>query len=220
MAARLVTAVLLLAICCCACSPDAAPTATPTVPTSNLVKPTPTFTTLPLPPQVETATPEPVEFTGGEIELVVNFQVDEGIHECTSSFPFTQDHLQDPPRISGEGEVDCHFSEVLEGEGGSVTHHTLLQYSGQVAGVLYPGTSDKPAGFLDCTLTLDGTMSEYFSDYPGGSFVPYTAANPFEISGADSIPLPFEWKEGSTVVITPPTAGASANRWTFILHLY
>ena len=202
-------AFLILLLTSCSPSGPAAATRSalghPEVPT-----PTPTYS----PPLVgkETETLEP---TRGVVEIIIPFEIfsqSEGpsstVPDCVTMIPFSiiQDGLR---KLSqGEGNIDCHFEDT---PGDSpITFHVVMNYEAVFNGELLPATIDRPSGWLDAYLTLNGELVQYYVGYPSEASNPCPESNPCPIPIAEIIPLPFTLEDGDTVSIP----------WTFILHLH
>jgi hypothetical protein len=127
------------------------------------------------------------------------------IPECVNSIPFSM--VRDGARsmMEGEGRIDCHFVS----SGSPITFHVLLKFDAALNGELMPPTPERPSGWLDAYLAIEGEIVQYYTDYPPEATNPCPESSPCRIPSSDVIPLPFSYEEGST--ITTP--------WTFILHL-
>lgn len=193
-------------------TPPETPTATPT-----LVPPTPAATPTPTPallPHGDEQTPTPPPPREGEVEIRIPFDIfSQGeqppaeLPECINTIPFRT--LSDGSRfmIEGEGQIDCHFVDTPQG--GPITFHVILEFAGNLDGELLPPTPDKPSGWLDAYLLVDGTIIQYYTGYPPQAVNPCPEDDPCLAPASEVIPLPFTYEDGSTVT-TP---------WTFILHL-
>jgi hypothetical protein len=199
------------------------PTPTPTTallphgneltPTPIPPAPTPTPTTALLPHGNE-LTPTPPEPSAGEVEIRIPFDIySEGelpptdVPECVNTIPFRMIRDGSRTMIEGEGQIDCHFVDTPQGS--PIIFHVILKFDGVLNGELLPATSDKPSGWLDAYLALDGAIAQYYVGYPTEATNPCPESNPCRIPSSDVIPLPFAYEDGST--ITTP--------WIFILHL-
>lgn len=80
---------------------------------------------------------------------------------------------------------------------------------GSFNGELLPPTRDYPNGWLDAYLTIDGTITQYYTDYPPEAYNPCPDSDPCRSPISEVIPLPFSYEEGSKITIP----------WRFILHL-
>jgi hypothetical protein len=188
------------------------PTATPT-----LVPPTPSATPTPTPallPHGEEQTPTPPQPSGGEVEVRIPFDIFSGgevppaeVPECVNTIPFRIFRDGSRTMIEGEGQIDCHFVDTPQG--GPITFHVILEFDGDLDGELLPATPDKPSGWLDAYLLVDGTIVQYYTGYPPQAVNPCPESDPCRTPASDVIPLPFAYEDGSTAT-TP---------WTFILHL-
>jgi hypothetical protein len=193
------------------------PTTTPVPPTTTPIPipptPTPTPTTALLPHGNE-LTPTPPEPSAGEVEIRIPFDIySEGelpptdVPECVNTIPFRMIRDGSRTMIEGEGQIDCHFVDTPQGS--PIIFHVILKFDGVLNGELLPATSDKPSGWLDAYLALDGAIAQYYVGYPTEATNPCPESNPCRIPSSDVIPLPFAYEDGST--ITTP--------WIFILHL-
>jgi hypothetical protein len=127
--------------------------------------------------------------------------------DCINSIPFRLSRDGSRTMIEAEGEIDCHFVDTPQGQ--PITFHVILDFSGNLEGELLPATPDKPSGWLDAYLQVDGTIVQYYTGYPPQAVNPCPESDPCRAPASEVIPLPFDYEEGSTVT-TP---------WTFILHL-
>jgi hypothetical protein len=193
------------------------PTATPVPPTTAPTPipptstPTPTATLL---LRANEQTPTPPEPSKGEVEIRIPFDIyGEGerlstdVPECVNTIPFRI--IRDGARImiEGEGQIDCHFVDTPQGS--PIIFHVVLEFDGALNGELLPATSDKPSGWLDAYLALDGAITQYYAGYPAEATNPCPESNPCRITSSDVIPMPLAYQDGSTVT-TP---------WIFILRL-
>jgi hypothetical protein len=212
------TVVLLLIAACGGPSiqptatPEEPPTATPTVVLATPA-PTPTPTTALL-PQAEEQTPTPPPPSGGEVEIRIPFDIfaqgeapPTDMPECIDAIPFRLASDGSRTLIEGEGSIDCYFVDTPEGS--PITFHVLLEYHGSLDGELLPATPDRPHGWLDAQLAVEGTIVQYYTGYPSEVVNPCPEGDPCRTPASDFIPLPFDFKDGSTID-TP---------WTFILRL-
>lgn len=178
--------------------------------------PSPTATpTLALLPGAVTQTPTPTPGpTGGEVEIRIPFAIyapaapPSDMPECVDAIPFRikTDGLR--TLIEGEGQIDCTFQDTPQGS--PITYHVILDLDGMLNGELLPPTADRPSGWLDSYLALDGSIVQYYTGYPPQATNPCPESAPCRIPSADIVPLPFEFEEGSTINVP----------WTFILHLW
>ena len=188
------------------------PTTTPTlVPPTPAATPSPTVAFL---PHLDEQTPTPPPPCWGEVEIRTPFDIfSQGeqppaeMPECVNTIPFRIFRDGSRTMIEGEGQIDCHFVDTPQG--GPITFHVILEFDGGLNGELLPATSDKPAGWLDAYLLVDGTIEQYYTGYPPQAVNPCPESAPCRTPTSDVIPLPFAYEDGSTVT-TP---------WTFILHL-
>jgi hypothetical protein len=208
--------------------PTFTPTLTPTPiveePLVITVTPTPT----PAPGGLSPSTLVPTDWSprDGEIELhLKNFLDPASGEECVSLFPFTVVEGVEPATIEGEGRIDCHFQATYCGEA-CVTMHMIQEYDVTVEGEVVPGAGSGGAASLHVVLTLDGSVKEYFSDYPPEAIMVFTEDHPFVIEGKGPLPLDFDYVDGATAVITresPVPEGGEAPsapvEWIFILRL-
>jgi hypothetical protein len=184
----------------------------PSEPVPSPPAPSPTPTPTPTPSQLlgpVTQTPTPLVPTGGYIEVrtpnTINMQT-----ECVSIIPFRLVQEGTRTMSRGEGRIDCFFEgKPLGGEDAPIVYHVTLEFDAVLDGELLPATPDRPHGWLDAYLTLDGAIIQYWTGYPSQASNPCPQSSPCRIPTSDVIPLPFAFEEGST--ITTP--------WTFILHL-
>jgi hypothetical protein len=195
------------------------PTTAPEPPTSTLtvVPPTPAATPTPtvaLLPRGKEQTPTPPEPSGGEVEIRTPFDIfAEGeaapadLPECVNTIPFRMIRDGSRTMIAGKGQIDCHFVDTPQGS--PITNHVVLEFDGVLNGELLPATPDRPSGWLDAYLTVDGAIVQYYDGYPPQATNPCPESDPCRMPTSEVIPLPFAHEEGSTVT-TP---------WTFILHL-
>jgi hypothetical protein len=173
-----------------------APSSTPT-PTSSLLLGT------------NTQTPEPAKPTGGTIEVRTPNTINETT-ECVNFIPFRLESDDARTMCRGEGRIECVFEgKPIGGEGSPVVYHVILEYDTVVNGELLPATPDRPEGWLDAYLTVDGTITQYYTDYPPQATNPCPESSPCRTPTSDVIPLPFAFEEGSTISVP----------WAFILHL-
>jgi hypothetical protein len=188
------------------------PTATPeAVPPTPAATPTPTTALL---PQADEQTPTPPPPSGGEVEIRIPFDIfSQGeqppadMPECIETIPFRM--FQDGPRtmLEGEGQIDCTFVDTPQGS--PITYHVILQMDAHLDGELLPPTTDKPSGWLDAYLLVDGATVQYYTGYPPEAVNPCPESSPCRTPASDTILLPFAYEDGST--LTTP--------WTFILRL-
>jgi hypothetical protein len=180
-----------------ALQPETLPTATPTI--------------FILMQSEEPDIPEP---GGGEVEIHIPFDIysqsempSADIPECVNTIPFRiiKDELKS--LIEGQGPIACEFVDTPEGA--PITFHVVLELNGVLNGEVLPATPDKPSGWLDGHLALDGEIIQFYTDYPPEATNPCPEDNPCRITTFETIPLPFDKEEGSTITIP----------WTFILHL-
>jgi len=188
------------------------PTTTPTpVPPTPAATPTPTAALL---PHGDEQTPTPPRPSGGEVEIRIPFDIySEGelppaeMPECVNSIPFRIFRDGSRTMIEGEAQIDCHFVDTPQGS--PITYHVILEFHGNLDGELLPATPDKPSGWLDAYLLVDGTTVQYYTGYPPQAVNPCPEGDPCRTPASDVISLPFAYEDGST--LTTP--------WTFILHL-
>jgi hypothetical protein len=202
----------MLGLALVACSKSSpGPTPTPTaIHLEPSLTPTPTAALL-----LDAAEPSPTppEPTGGEVEIRTPFAVftgeaPAGVPECVNTIPFSIARDGARTMIEGEGSVNCHFEQ--KPEGAPHTIHVILEYDAVLNGELLPATSDRPSGWLDAYLTLDGAIVQYYADYPPEATNPCPEGSPCRTPNSDVVPLPFAYEEGSTITVP----------WTFILHLW
>jgi hypothetical protein len=184
--------------------------------TPTPIPPTPTPTpTAALLPRGNEQTPTPPEPSAGEVEIRIPFDIyAEGelpptdAPECVNTIPFRMIRDGSRTMIAGEGQIDCHFVDTPQGS--PITFHLILEFDGALNGELLPATSDKPSGWLDAYLALDGASTQYYVGYPPEATNPCPESNPCRIPSFEVIPVPLAYEDGSTVT-TP---------WIFILHLW
>lgn len=173
--------------------------------------PTPTPTTVLLSPHEE---PGNLEINEGVVEIRIPFDIYSqneslsiDVPECVNEIPFR--FVKDETRtlIEGQGKIDCEFVDTPQE--GLITYHVILDFDGTLNGELLSATPDKPSAWLDAQLLVDGTIIQFYTDYPQEATNPCPETSPCRITTSEVMPLPFDCKEGST--ITEP--------WTFILHL-
>jgi hypothetical protein len=182
------------------------------VPSQATPSPLPTSTPTPtpgLPPVAVTYTPTPLVPTGGYLEVrtpnTINMQ-----GECVNTIPFRL--VGDGARTMSQGEarIECDFEgKPLGGEDAPIVYHVTLKIDAVLDGELLPATPDRPHGWLDAYLALDGAIIQYYTGYPPQATNPCPEDSPCQTPSSEVIPLPFAFEEGST--ITTP--------WTFVLHL-
>jgi hypothetical protein len=189
-------------------SPSPTPKLVPSTPAAT---PTPTTAVL---PQADEQTPTPPPPSGGEVEIRIPFDIfSQGeqppaeMPECLTTIPFRM--FQDGSRtmLEGQGQIDCTFVDTPQGS--PITYHVLLQFDAHLDGELLPKTPDRPSGWLDAYLLVDGAIVQYYTGYPPEAVNPCPEESPCRTPTSDTIPLPFAYEDGSTVT-TP---------WTFVLHL-
>jgi len=193
-------------------TPPEPPTTTPTpLPPTATATPTPTAA---VSLHSDEQTPTPPEPSGGEVEIRIPFDIfSEGepppadVPECVNTIPFRITRDGSRSMMEGEGQIDCHFVDTPQGV--PITYNVILEFDGVLNGELLPATPDKPSGWVDAYLTVDGTIVQYYTDYPPEATNPCPESNPCRTPTSDVIPLPFDYQEGSRVT-TP---------WVFILHL-
>lgn len=191
------------------------PTTTPIPPVSSPLQPTPSLTsTTALLPQANELTPTPPEPNAGEVEVRIPFDIyseaelpSTDVPECVNTIPFRMIRDQSRTMIEGEGLIDCHFEDKPQGS--PITFHLILEYKGALNGELLPATSDKPSGWLDAYLALDGAIIQYYVGYPDEASNPCPESSPCRIPSTEVIPLPLAYEDGS--MLTTP--------WIFTLHL-
>jgi len=182
----------------------------PTEPAATRPAPSPTPTPTPsVLPGAITQTPSPPEPGGGTIEVRTPNTINMST-ECVNSIPFRLEGDGGRTMSRGEGRIECAFEgKPIGGEGSPIVYHVLLEFDAVLDGELLPATPDRPHGWLDAFLKLDGTITQYYTDYPPQATNPCPQSSPCRTPTSDLFPLPFAFEEGST--ITEP--------WTFILHL-
>jgi hypothetical protein len=193
------------------------PSVTPTLTsTPSMVQSEPSSTLTPTPTVASvlggaTETPTPPQPSGGEVEVRIPYYIVMGneaptdIPECVNSIPFSMTRDGTRVMIEGEGRIDCHF----ESTGTPITFHVLFEFDASLNGELMPPTPEKPSGWLDAYLAIEGSIAQYYTNYPPEATNPCPESDRCRTPISDVIPLPFSYEEGST--ITTP--------WTFILHL-
>jgi hypothetical protein len=150
-------------------TPTSTPTPTPAEgePLLSTLTPTPT----PVPGGLGPSTLTPTDWLprDGEIELrIQNYLDPAGGEECISHFPFAVIQGAERTTIEGEGIVDCHFQKTSCGEA-CLTMHMIEEYDVTVEGEILPGAGSGGVASLHAVLTFDGSVTEYFSDYPAGA---------------------------------------------------
>lgn len=187
-----------------------APEPTLSQPASTLPAPSPTPTPTPgLLLGANTVTPPPTVPTGGTLEVripnTINMQT-----ECVREIPFRLVTEGSRTMCRGEGRIDCTFEgKPLGGEDQPIIYHVILEMDAEFDGELLPATPQRPNGWLDAYLSLDGSIIQYYTGYPPQATNPCPESSPCRVPTTEVIPLPFDFEDGST--ITTP--------WTFILHL-
>jgi hypothetical protein len=171
----------------------------------------PTATPTPANPPVGiSATPTILEPDEGEVEVRIINTIN-GQGECTNHIPFQIYKQGERIMLEGEGRIDCTFEgKPLGGEDSPIVYHVSLVFDASLDGERLPATPIQPTGWLDAHLFLDGAIVQYYTDYPPEAVNPCPPESPCETPNMDTIPLPFEYKEGSTIN-TPHT---------FVLHLW
>lgn len=206
---------VLLSLLVVACG-SSSPPVTSTLPASQ-TSPALSSTSTPTPTVAvvfsteEPITPEPI---GGEIEIIIPFDIysqyeapSGDIPQCVSTIPFRFYNDGLLTMIEGKGPILCVFDDTPEGT--PITFHITFDLQAELSGELLPASIEKPSGWLDAFLSLDGYFEQIHEGYPDDSINPCPATSPCQITAFEVIPLPFDYEEGST--ITTP--------WTFILHL-
>jgi hypothetical protein len=211
------TLVLLLVTACGGAQAEPTTTPEPLRATATPAPPTPPATPTPttaLLPQADEQTPTPPEPSGGEVEIRIPFDIfSQGeqppaeIPECVTTIPFRTFKDGSRTMIEGQGQIDCTFVDTPQGS--PITYHVILQIDAHLDGELLGATPDRPSGWLDAYLLVDGAIVQYYTGYPPEAVNPCPEGNPCRTPASDTIPLPFAYEDGSTVS-TP---------WTFILHL-
>jgi hypothetical protein len=146
----------------------------------------------------------------GEVEVRIINTIN-GQGECNNLIPFRIYEQGERIMLEGDGRIDCTFEgKPLGGEDSPIVYHVSLEFEAILEGERLPATPSRPSGWLDAFLLLDGTIVQYYTGYPPEAVNPCPLESPCETTTKDNIPLPFEFKEGSTIE-TPHT---------FILHLW
>jgi hypothetical protein len=172
--------------------------------------PTPTPTTAVLFPSEVPGYPKQ---SGGEVEIRIPFDIysqgelpSTNIAECINKIPFSIIKDESRTLIEGQGQIDCDFVDTPQGA--PITYHVVLAFAGMLNGELLPATPDKPSGWVDAYLMVNGAIIQVYTDYPQEAINPCPESNPCRTPISETIPLPFAYEEGNT--ITTP--------WIFILH--
>lgn len=216
--------VILVLSACNPASPEALPamsTFTPTPTEKNIapepITPTPTLGSPVSPGSNSTVTPP--RPSSGKLEMRTPDLLNPANEDCVNYFPFTVNDETDPPTITGEGRIDCHFQSVTQ----ACILHAVMDYTVVVQGEIKLGENGEERLLVE--LTLDGSLSNYMSDYPPDAVVLFTEANPFVWKEKGPMSLNFEFVDGAktTVIQTNPlpadtTSSGEINR-IFILHL-
>lgn len=186
-----------------------------TTPSPPVVQPKPLLTPTPTRALIFPGEePDQPESSEGAVVIHIPFviysqgeQSSTDVPECVNSIPFQI--IKDESRILIEGQepIDCHFVDTPQDT--PITYHVVLGYDGTLNGELLPATPDKPSGWLDAFLLVDGVISQYYTNYPQEATNPCPEENPCMTKISEAIPLPFTYEEGSE--ITTP--------WTFLLHI-
>jgi hypothetical protein len=184
------------------------PTSTAIQPVS---KPTPTPTMMVIFPSEAPETTAPNQ---AEIEIRIPYSIfsqgersSTDVLECKNTISFNIIEGEDRTLIEGKGPIECEFK--FNPQGVPFTYHIELSYDGSLNGEMLPVSIDKPSGWLDAYLTVDGVLTQYYTDYPAEATNPCPESNPCSTPIFDTIPLPFDYEDGNT--ITTP--------WTFTLRL-
>jgi hypothetical protein len=188
----------------CATTPAVAPTQPASSPT-----PTPTRMVIFPSEAPETTVPRQVE-----IEIRIPYSIfSQGeassteVPECVNTIPINIIEQEERILVEGEGPIKCVFTFTPEGV--PFTYHIELRYTGSLNGEMLPVSIDKPAGWLDAYLIVDGVLTQYYTDYPAEATNPCPQSNPCSTPIFDTIPLPLDYEDGSTIS-TP---------WIFLLKL-
>jgi hypothetical protein len=186
---------------------EPSPTVTDARPTSR-PQPSPT-PTAPLVQGIATETPGPILPGGGHVEVrtpnTINMQ-----GECVNTIPFVLVKEGGRTLSRGEGQIVCEFEgKPVGGEEQPIVYHVILEFEAVLDGELLPPTVDRPHGWLDAYLNLDGAIVQYYTGYPPQAINPCPESQPCRTPTSEVIPLPFVFEEGSTITVP----------WTFILHL-
>jgi len=168
----------------------------------------------PTPPLVSGVTEEPVSpTTGGRIEVHIPYLIATqdsppiDVPECAAEVPFSITQEDGRNLLAGTQQIHCEFENPLEDS--SITIYVVLEFESVLNGELLEPTPNKPSGWLDAYLVIDGTITQYYTGYPPEAVNPCPESSPCSTPTSEVIPLPFAFEEGST--ITTP--------WTFTLHL-
>lgn len=153
--------------------------------------------------------------TGGELEIRIPYDIfnpelelpAESPPTCITMIPFEIKEEGGHQVISGKGLIDCTYVDTPAGT--PITYTITIRLDSEILGELLPATDSYPDGFLDAQLTLEGSLTQSYTDYPSEAINPCPSADPCVSPLADFIPLPFNYTEGSTIDIP----------WTFILHV-
>lgn len=204
-------AFFLLSIILCGCQ-DETPASAPTeIFSEHVGSPTATATKAVVFPTAEAGVPE---VDGGELEIRIPFDIyapsevttSEDI-ECVTFIPFNFNKEEMRILLEGQGPIYCHFEDTpLDSP---ITFHVILDFNSTFTGELLEASLNKPYGWLDTYLMVDGAIIQYYSNYPPEAVNPCPESDPCRSPVTENIPLPFEYIEGNT--LTTP--------WKFILHL-
>lgn len=178
----------------------------------------PAETATPTNPQILPRPDEPTDTpsapTTGEIELRIPFDIyspsevsSSSLPECVQYLPFRILSDGDRKLIEGKGRLECSFVDTPKGS--PITYHVILTYDAIFNGELLPASPNKPSGWLDSFLTIDGEVAQFYVGYPPEAANPCPEENPCRTPVSEVIPLPFDYRDESSIS-TP---------WTFILHL-
>lgn len=204
---------VLILIClmlfACNGNPTTATLTSPIQEPALVLTPTPTIAVV-----FPTQEPASLEQEKGEIEVRIPYNIftpgettpSEDV-ECVVYIPFRFVNVEMRTMIEGQAPIDCHFEDTPQGS--PITFNVILEYECTVNGELLPATYEYPKGWLDTHMWIDGTIIQYYANYPDEATNPCPETDPCRTPITDNIPLPFAFEEGNT--ITTP--------WIFILHL-
>jgi hypothetical protein len=181
----------------------------PTCPPARTFSNAHTYDSRPFPSEV----PGHPEQGGEELEIHIPFDIysqgelpSTDVAECINKIPFSIIKDESRTLIEGQGQIDCDFVDTPQGA--PITYQVVLAFDGMLNGELLPATPDKPSGWVDAYLMVNGAITQVYIDYPQEATNPCPESNPCRTTISANIPLLFTYEEGNT--ITTP--------WIFILH--
>jgi len=166
-------------------------------------------------PLIEPSEEIPPPVKGGEIEIRIPFDIynpsaeasGNSTSECVNTLPFKIGKQDERVLVEGEGRIECEFIDTPKDQ--PITYHISLGLDASFDGEQLSPTTDYPKGWLDAYLTIDGTITQFYTDYPPEAPNPCPESDPCQSPSSEVIPLPFHYEEGSEVTVP----------WHFILHL-